>query len=135
MFRSERYDIYYDTVPPKPEFSNWRDDSSRPTDMRPDLCLVDRIDRVGVLMDAKYRVAPSGQVPTSALENCQVYMQSFDRKRIVVCYPGRGPHIAAVSGDDYTILEVSLGPFDGLMEYVANEVRPRIEEMMEPLAI
>ena len=133
VFRSDTYDIYYDTVPPKPEFANWRDASERPSDQKPDLTIVDRNARRGILADAKYRVGPSGRLPTSGIHDAQVYLQSFERKSIVICYPGNAPSITRVTGKGYTILEVSLGPFPGLEAYLRNDVRPAVEAAMEPL--
>jgi hypothetical protein len=133
VFRSDTHDIYYDTVPPKPEYTNWRDASERPGDQKPDLTIIDRSARRGILADAKYRVEPSGRLPTSGIHDAQVYLQSFERKSIVLCYPGNAPSIGRVTGKGYTILEVSVGPFAGLETYLRNEVRPAIEAAMEPL--
>lgn len=58
-FQSEDWDIYYDTAPPA-GFSNWRSQSRRPAEMRPDLTIVDRRQRRGILVDAKYRAEANG---------------------------------------------------------------------------
>lgn len=97
-FRSEQYAIYYDTVPPRDRFHNWRDESSRPSDMRPDISIVDLRRNRGILIDAKYR-RDGTRIDTRSLNECQVYMHSFSRRRLIVCYPGAGPSITSVSGD------------------------------------
>jgi hypothetical protein len=132
-FRSEAYDIYYDTVPPNPEFANWRDSSERPSDQKPDLTIVDRLARRGILADAKYRVEPSGRLPTSGIHDAQVYLQSFELKSIAICYPGNAPLVTHIAAKGYTILEVSVGPFPGLQDYLRNDVRPALEAAMAPL--
>ncbi len=133
LFRSPVHDIYYDTIPPKPEFASWRDGSSRPGDHKPDLTIIDRVGRKGVLTDAKYRVEQNGRLPTSGIHDAQVYLQTFERKSIVICYPGPAASVTRVSAKGYTILEVSLGPFAGLETYAREQVRPVIEGAMEPL--
>lgn len=132
VFRSDRFDFYYDTMPPAPEFQNWRDASARPAQMRPDVTVVDKHSRTGVLIDAKYRL-DKAQVPSSALDDCHVYMQAFDCKTIVVCYPGPKPSVSRIAAAGYEILQVSLGPFDRLAEYVATDVWPAVEAAMRPL--
>jgi hypothetical protein len=129
-FVSEKLAIYYDTVPPANRFRNWRDASSRPSDMRPDLTIVDTSTDRGILVDAKYRREGS-RVDTRSLNECQVYMHSFGRRRIVVCYPGLTPSVTSVAGDGNEILEVSLGPFDGVRKYAAETVWPAIRSRME----
>jgi len=133
LFRSEQHEIYYDTIPPSPAFTNWRDRSARPSEQRPDITIINTLERRGILADAKYRVDPSGRVPTSALEDAQVYLQSFGARSIAVCYPGPAPRIGRVSALGYTILEVSIGPYPELSEYARLEVRPALEEVMEGL--
>jgi hypothetical protein len=130
--RSERFDFYYDTVPPTPEFLNWRSASPRPTDMRPDLTVIDRPGNRGVMIDAKYRVEKD-HVSSSALDDYHVYMQAFECKSIVVCYPGSRPSVSHIAADDYDIVQVSLAPFDGLADYVAKDIWPAIEAAMRPV--
>jgi hypothetical protein len=132
-FESDAYGIYYDTQPPEEKFANWRSGTSRPSAMRPDLCIVDRLNNVGILADAKYRVTNSGRVPGGALQECQVYMQSFGQPAVAVFYPGPGPLVERITAHSMTILEVSLGPFSGLEAYVSSDVRPALESLMEPL--
>lgn len=134
-FRSVRFDFYYDTEPPTPEFQNWRNKSSRPTEMRPDLTIVDRESKTGIFLDAKYRVESSGRLPSSAINDCQVYLQSFGRKNIAVCYPGPQPKISEIAADGFRILEIALGPYENLLDYVSNEVWPTLRGAMEPLAL
>ena len=78
------------TTPPTPEFHNWRNESARPSDMRPELAVIDRERRVGLLIDAKYGV-DGDRAPASGLAECQIYMHSFQHDAIAVCYPGTGP--------------------------------------------
>lgn len=132
--RSDRFDFYYDTMPPEPEFQNWRQSSSRPADMRPDLTVIDRPQRLGVLIDAKYRVE-KGHVPSSALDDCHVYLQAFECKSIVVCFPGPKPSVSHVAAAGYDIVQVSLGPFEGLEEYVATQVWPAIQLAMRAIRV
>jgi hypothetical protein len=131
-FQSDDYDIFYDTSPPL-GFSNWRNQSRRPAEMRPDLTIVDRKRGQGILVDAKYRAETSGILPTSALNDCQVYMQSFGVKVFAICYPGKRLGMTEVSGAGNTILEISLRPDTGLDEYLRTQVRPRVAQLMEIL--
>lgn len=134
-FRSERWDIYYDTAPPAPQYTSWRDKSSRPARLTPDYCIIDRLEHRGLLGDAKYRGnGNGGRLPGSSLNDCQVYMQHFDIRTFAVFYPGPDRLIEAISGDGYTILEVSVTPFDGVADWVATAVRPRLDELMEGIA-
>ena len=133
-FSSEAWDIYYDTAPPSPAFGSWRDLSSRPARLTPDYCILNKQGRRAVLGDAKYRAnADSGRLPTSSLGDCQVYMQHFGLKNFAVFYPGADRFVAEVSGGGYTILEVSITPFAGVRDWVAAEVRPRLERLLEPV--
>lgn len=132
-FTSPDVDIYYDTMPPKPEFSSWRDRSSRPADLTPDYCIINRTHRVGVLADAKYRTTDRGMLPSSSLNDCQVYMQHFNRHAFAVFFPGKENFIREVSGDGNTILEVSVTPSNSLTTFVADAVRPALERIMEPV--
>lgn len=134
-FRSERYDFYYDTEPPSPEFHNWRKLSARPAEMRPDLTIVDRETQTGIFVDAKYRVEASGRLPSSAIHDCQVYLQSFGRKNIAVCYPGPKPKVSEVAADGFRIIEIALGPYDNLLQYVKDEVWPVLQGAMEPVNV
>jgi hypothetical protein len=131
-FQSDDCDIFYDTSPPS-AFSNWRNQSRRPADMRPDLTIVDRKRGRGILVDAKYRAEASGILPTSALNDCQVYMQSFAVKTFGICYPGKKLGVTEVSGAGNTILEISLRPDPGLDEFLRTQVRPRLAQLMEVL--
>jgi len=132
-FRSARFELYYDTVPPRPEFVSWRDDSSRPADLTPDVTVIDREHRRGMLIEAKYRSDDAGNLPGEAILEAQVYMQSFGRKAIAVCYPGRTPAIDKITGSGNTVLAVSLAPFADVASYVRDVVRPALEAVMEPL--
>src|SRR5262249_17025983 len=52
-FLSDHFEIYYDTKPPC-TFVNWRDGSSRPSAMHPDITIVERATGRGVIIEAKY---------------------------------------------------------------------------------
>lgn len=138
-FRSDGWEIYYDTCPPSPEYSSWRDGSSRPARLTPDYCIVDLTASRGILGDAKYRAnGGAGRLPSTALNDCQVYMQHFNTSAFVVFYPGPEQLIEEISGRDSsgankTILEVSITPFDGVLAWVTDTVRPKIEAHLEPL--
>lgn len=133
-YRSERFEIYYDTAPPKPQFRSWRDRSSRPGRLTPDYVILDLERGRGLLGDAKYRASSgNGKLPGSSLNECQVYMQHFDVPTFAVFYPGRDRFIREVTGDGNIILEVSITPFEGVVDWVRDEVRPRLEAMMHPL--
>ena len=133
-FRSDKWDVYYDTAPPKPEYRSWRDYSSRPARLTPDYCIVDRISKRGILADAKYRGNKSGRrLPSSALGDCQVYMQHFGCNAIAVFYPGPDFLVEEISGEGNSILEVSVTPVEGVREWMRDQVRPKIEELLQPL--
>lgn len=133
-FQSDRFELYYDTAPPKGYMKNWRGGSGRPSEMAPDVLVVERGQRKGILGDAKYRVDASDRAPSNALAECQVYMQSFKQPAVVVFYPGVRRRIAEVTDGTNLILEVALSPGDGLDDYLRNEVRPRLEAAMVPLS-
>ncbi len=132
-FRSDAFELYYDTEPPKPAFKNWRSGSNRPTMMRPDITIIHRPSGSGLLLDAKYRVEKSGRLPSSAIEEGQVYLQSFGRQAIGICYPGPQPSISLIEGGGYTIAELAIAPFNGLSEFLEEKVCPQLESLMEPL--
>lgn len=133
-FSSPEWDVYYDTKPPPQNYASWRDHSSRPASLTPDYIMIDKVGRRGLLADAKYRGnAGSGRLPSSSLCDCQVYMQHFGLKNFAVFYPGKDRFIEKVEGEGFTILEVSITPFDGVAEWVKAEVRPALEALMEPL--
>jgi hypothetical protein len=133
-FSSDMYDIYYDTMPPSEIFKNWRDASIRPAEMRPDVTVVDRARGAGLLLDAKYRVEANGQLPAEALHDAQVYMQSFDLRRLVIVYPGHDLGVRQVSGGGHTIFEISVSPLPDLENYLRETVRPLLEETLEVLS-
>jgi hypothetical protein len=133
-FRSDDWDIYYDTAPPAPSFASWRDHSSRPARLTPDYCIVDRRAGRGILGDAKYRGnGGGGRLPMSSIGDCQIYMQHFGLKNFAVFYPGADAFMSEITGDGHTILEVSITPFTGVAAWVAQEVRPALVRLLEPL--
>lgn len=133
-FQSEDWEIYYDTAPPVPSYTSWRDGSIRPARLTPDYCIVDRKARKGLLGDAKYRAGKNGRLPNSALNECQVYMQHFGVTAFVVFYPGPEPLMEAIEGEGNTILMVALSPFNHARDWVKREVRPRIESLLQRLS-
>ena len=130
-FRSERYELYYDTVPPAQWFRNWRAQSIRPAEMRPDLTLIDLEQRAALLLDAKYRIRNSGSLPPSSASDCQVYMQAFGVPQFAVCYPG--DKLREISGDGNRILEVPIRPGPGLAAYAQDVLKPALEGLMLPV--
>jgi hypothetical protein len=130
LFASDRYALYYDTSPPKELFQNWRDLSARPADMRPDLALIDIRNNRGLLLDVKYRVESTGIPPTSAINECQIYMHSYSQKNAAVCYPGPELKITSVEGNGNRVLQIAVAPLPGLLTYLRNEVRPLLERVM-----
>ena len=130
-FRSDRWEIYYDTAPPRPQFTSWRDDSCRPAALTPDYTFLDLGRGRGLLGDAKYRaVSGNGRLPSSSLTECQAYMQHFGVPSFAVFYPGEDRFLREVSGEGNVILEVSITSFDGLVDWVRHHVRPRLEALM-----
>lgn len=101
--------------------------------MRPDITIIHRPSGSGLLLDAKYRVEKSGRLPSSAIEEGQVYLQSFGRQAIGICYPGPQPSISLIEGGGYTIAELAIAPFNGLSEFLEEKVCPQLESLMEPL--
>lgn len=134
LFESDEFALYYDTIPPRQWFRNWRDSSERPADMRPDLTLVDKRTRCGILLDAKYRVEAAGVPPTSAINECQLYMHSFGQPTIAICYPGPELTATEVKGGGYRILQLPVSPVTGLDAFLSNDLRPLITGAMRPLA-
>lgn len=132
-FESRAYAIYYDTAPPSDGFGSWRDRSIRPAKLTPDYSFVDKGLGLGLLGDAKYRVTKSGRLPDSALHECQTYMQHFGLPSFVVFYPGGQEVLELVEGDGQAILVASITPFDGLLPWARETLRPALEQLMTPL--
>jgi hypothetical protein len=132
VFSSDLYDIYYDTTPPEPFFVNWRSKSSRRADMRPDLTIIDKNAKRGLFLDAKYSVAGVRPKP-SAINDVQVYMQSFGVRTIGVCFPGEKLEVSEVSADGNRILEIPISPVEGLHTFLSGTVAPLIEAALMPL--
>lgn len=134
-FRSTRFELYYDTEPPEPDFKNWRNDSLRPAALTPDLIIVDRERSRGLILDAKYRVSAAGNLDPDALTSAHVYMQTFGRKASGICFPGPAPSLQVLEGDSNRIVELSIGPYGNLAEFLRDVARPVLESLMEPLSV
>lgn len=125
-FSDGRYDLYVNTTPPASILSNWRDESDRPSPLRPDIVLHDRDDNRAVVVDAKYR-NDGDRASADSLNEAQLYLQAYGITSAAVIYPPQSQNpvwrAARVAGGDYTLLEFPVRPGDGLRDWLADEGR------------
>jgi hypothetical protein len=60
-------------------------------------------------------------------------MHSFAQRAVVILYPGERPEVHQVTGEANTILEVSVGPFPDIRQFMRETVRPLIDNLLQPL--
>lgn len=129
-FASEDYELWIDAVPPSEVLHNWRDDTSTPAALRPDLVLRRIADGEIALLDAKYRSAGIRATPES-LSEVQLYLQAFGALEASVVFP---PTVTTgaiepqlITNGRFGLTELPLRPQSDLVEYVRVKLRPAIE--------
>lgn len=129
-FTSDSYEMWLDSAPPDGILHNWRDDTSTPASLRPDIVLWRRSDNCVAILDAKYR---SGGLRATAvsLSEVQLYLQAYGCRDVCVLYPPtRGgepwePHL--VTNQHFGITELPLRPMRDLGSHMTKVLRPAIE--------
>jgi hypothetical protein len=108
-FAGDRYEIYYDTSPPRDVLRSWRWHSDLPDSSRPDLLLVDRTSGFVAVMDAKYRLSRSGGATEDSRKEVSAYMALYGLDAVSIAYPGAG-ETAVVEGRGRRIFEMPVSP-------------------------
>jgi hypothetical protein len=129
-FASEDYQLWVDAVPPDDVLHNWRDDTSTPSALRPDLVLRRVADGEVALLDAKYRSAGTRATPES-LSEVQLYLQAFGALEVSVLFPPTGTTEAVepqlITNGTFGLTELPLRPRPDLIAYAHETLRPAIE--------
>ena len=129
-FASDAYEMWVDSAPPEAVLHNWRDDTSTPASLRPDVVLHRRTDHRVALLDAKYRSAGQRATPDS-LSEVQLYLQAYGCREVCVLFPptaGTSPWKAhVVTNQHFGITELPLRPMADLDRYIADVLRPAID--------
>jgi hypothetical protein len=130
QFVSDDYEMWVDSTPPDDVMHNWRDDSSTPAALRPDIVIRRRSDHLVAVLDAKYRSSGVRATPDSLAE-VQLYLQAYGCREVSVVFPptiGSPPwELHRVTNGYFGITEVPLRPMDDLAAYMTNVIRPAIE--------
>jgi hypothetical protein len=125
-FRNDEYDLYVNTTVPSEILSNWRDDTVRPSSLRPDLVLHKRDDGRAVIADAKYR-NDGDRASSDSLNEAQLYLQAFGKESAAILFPPKSleprweAHHVAAGG--FRLLEFPIRPAPGAREWVAGPGR------------
>jgi hypothetical protein len=129
-FASHDYEMWVDSAPPDDVLHNWRDDTSTPAALRPDIVLRRKSDHRVAILDAKYRSGGLRATPGS-LSEVQLYLQAYGCRAVCVLFPPTAgsppwePHL--VTNQHFAITELPLRPMDDLAGYMADVLRPAIE--------
>lgn len=130
-FSSDHYEMWVDSVPPSDVLHNWRDETSTPSALRPDIVLRRKADDQVAILDAKYR--SNGQRATSgSLTEIQLYLQAFGCRQVCVLYPpitGSPPwQPEIITNGLFSLSELPLRPLVDLDQYVLDVLRPVVEQ-------
>lgn len=129
-FANDDHEMWVDRAPPDDVLHNWRDDTSTPASLRPDLVIRQKSDHHVVVLDAKYRSGGLRATPDS-LSEVQLYLQAYGCREVCVVFPptaGSAPWEAhLVTNQHFGITELPLRPMDDLASYMADVLRPAIE--------
>ncbi len=129
-FANDDYEMWVDTSPPDDVLHNWRDDTSTPAALRPDIVIRRRRDHRVAILDAKYRSAGVRATPES-LSEVQLYLQAYGSREVCVLFPPTAgsapwePHL--VTNHHFGITELPLRPMEDLAGYMADVLRPAID--------
>lgn len=129
-FASDDYEMWVDSAPPANILPNWRDDTSTPAALRPDVVLRRRSDGRVAVLDAKYR-SSGDRATAESLSEVQLYLQAFGCREVCVLFPPTTgqppwqPHV--ITNGRFALTELPLRPMDGLDDYLATVVRPAID--------
>jgi hypothetical protein len=120
------------TVPPDTILSNWRDGTTRPTPLRPDIVIHDRVEDRAVIADAKYR-NDGDRASSDSLNEAQLYLQAYAKHSAAIIFPpvSNPPEWRAdrVAAGDFALLEFPLRPADGLLDWLAGDGRGALFEL------
>jgi hypothetical protein len=136
-FADKDWLLWVDRQPPSWVVQDWRDRSSRPARLRPDLTLFHRPTGRAALMDAKYR--RSGErASDDSLTDVQLYLQAYGRRTVGVLYPfvGNGElrvhRVADEKLDTSAIYEIPFVPEPRMAEFISSVFMETLDEMLEP---
>lgn len=136
-FSSDEFQMWVDATPPSDVLRNWRDDSSTPTSLRPDITILRKSDGQIAIADAKYRAA-GDRASRDSLSEVQLYLQSYGCLEVTVVFPPTATpwQTHRVTNDHFGITELPLRPSAELAGYLRDTVRPAIEQSFHnPLPI
>jgi hypothetical protein len=129
-FVSDDFQLWIDAVPPSDVLHNWRDDTSTPAALRPDLVLRRTADGEVALLDAKYRSAGIRATPES-LSEVQLYLQAFGALEASVLFPptegSGGVEPRLITNGRFGLTELPLRPRPDLQQYAREKLRPAID--------
>jgi hypothetical protein len=135
-FAGDRFELYVDVTPPSSVIHNWREDSDREANLRPDLVLRERSTGRVALMDAKYR-ADRLRATLDSLAEVQLYLQTYSRKRVGILFPpGPGPDeqrwkAHEVTDGTFCIYELPFLPEARMASFLSGELDPVIELLLD----
>ncbi len=109
-FSGDRFDLYYDTIPPAAVLQSWRHHSSRPDSSRPDLLLLERATGAVAVIDAKYRKASDGGASEDSRKDVSAYMSLYGLPVVTILFPGTDPPVLDIQGQGQRMLEVAIAP-------------------------
>ncbi len=128
-FDSDEWVLWSNVKPPDDVLHDWRAESTRPADLRPDITIQHRPSGRVAVMDAKYR--GDGTAPSlDSLSEAQLYLQAYELRQVCVLYPAVTGHttLSEVAAADrrFVVYGVPIRAEEGLVEYLTGEVWPRI---------
>ncbi len=133
-FASHDYAMWVDSAPPDDVLHNWRDDTSTPSSLRPDIVIRRRADNRVAVLDAKYRSGGLRATPDS-LSEVQLYLQAYGCREVCVLFPptaGIPPwHAHLVTNQHFGITELPLRPMEDLAAYIVDVLRPAIDRSFQ----
>jgi len=130
--RSEDWQLFFDTKPPKNVLASWRDAAGRPADERPDVLLVRPATGHVVVLDAKFKLdAQASQATQEDLFEMQGYLNSFAAKSGGIIFPGPAMASNRISAEGNSLLELPIraghfaaaGSVEAVHEYVREALK------------
>ncbi|MHB8154227.1 MAG: hypothetical protein ACYDG3_14465 [Bacillati bacterium] len=132
-FSNQRYDIYYDTVPPDSVARTWRQMTDRPDGPRPDVFLHDKEEGKFMILDAKYR-RDGNRASSDSLAEMQYYLNTFQMQTSVICYPPTDSSyqtINSVTGGPFSLWELPVSPNKDIVDYLRKDFVPRLPQLLQ----
>lgn len=104
---SDDWYLYFDTVIPSEVLLSWRDDTKRPSNLRPDIVLVGIKSGEVVLLDAKFKTDSSRAKATQEdLFEMQGYLNGYSTNRGGILFPGKSASANVIAGNGNALLEL-----------------------------